>query len=124
MPAAPAGASRDDGVIPRVPFGHPGLLAFAPPGRFLALAASGRGEGALVLIRINMATYSSCYPRDSRLPFHPGEMNGYAEKKPIWHQFVAARKADPGGSGAEIYVAILYRPSCSDDPPGCRGFVQ
>jgi hypothetical protein len=45
MPAAPAGASRDDGVIPRVPFGHPGLLACAPPGHFLALAPPGPGGG-------------------------------------------------------------------------------
>jgi hypothetical protein len=42
MPAAPAGASRDDGVIPRVPFGHPGLLAPAPPGHFLAFEAARR----------------------------------------------------------------------------------
>jgi len=88
------------------------------------IPALGTVRARLVGIRINMATYFACHFRDSRLPFHPRRMNNSAEKKPIHHQFVATRKATPGESGAKIYVAILYCPSCSNDPPGRGGFVQ
>jgi choline dehydrogenase-like flavoprotein len=54
----------------------------------------------LVPIRLNMATYKYCLPRASRLTFPAGRVWLHAEEKPVRDQTLAARKRDPGESGA------------------------
>src|SRR6266849_10874891 len=78
----------------------------------------------LVLVLINMATYSGCRFPASRLPSHPRRRGRDAEEEPIQDQAVAARSADAADARPEIYAAIFCRPPGQDDPAGGRRVVQ
>src|SRR5262249_7769886 len=79
---------------------------------------------ALVVIRVNMATYKSLFISTVFATVIPAEDGQNAQSKPVPNRALETGKRSPGTPRAKIYVAVFRSLACQDDPACCRGTIQ